>query len=81
MADVSEGFSLYTGSSLNHKEATMELTLKRYGISVKVLRQQVEEQTERIVKQVYRHRSSEPLRDQQKEHLQASGSRYVSPIR
>ncbi len=59
----------------------MELTLRRYGISVKVLRQEVEEQTERIVRQVCRHRSSDPYRDHQKEQLQASGSRYVSPIR
>lgn len=59
----------------------MELTLKRYGISVKVLRQQVEEKTDRIVKQVYWHRSSEPHLDHQKQYLEASGSRYVSPIR
>jgi hypothetical protein len=59
----------------------MELTLRGYGIRVKVLREQVEEKTSRIVKQVYRRRSSEPRLDHQKEHLEASGSRYVGPIR
>jgi hypothetical protein len=81
MADVSGGFLWYSGSSWNHREAKMELTLKRYGISVKVLRQQVEEKTDRMVKQVYRRHSSEQCVDHQKEHLEASGSRYVSPIR
>ncbi|NIN66880.1 MAG: hypothetical protein GTO63_19740 [Anaerolineae bacterium] len=59
----------------------MELTLKRYGISVKVLRQQGEERAGRIVKQLYRRHSSEQCLDHQKEYLEASGSRYVSPIR
>jgi len=59
----------------------MELTLRGYGIRVKVLGEQVEEGTRRVVKQVYRHRSSEQHRDHQKDYLRASGSRYVSPIR
>ena len=59
----------------------MELTLRGYGIRVKVLRDQVEEKTGRIVKQVYRRRSSEPHLDHQREYLEASGSRYVGPIR
>ncbi|MGB3906163.1 MAG: hypothetical protein WBB22_14725 [Anaerolineae bacterium] len=59
----------------------MELTLKGYGIRVRALREEVEETTGRIVKQVYRRRSSEQHRDHQKDYLQASGSRYVSPIR
>ncbi|NIN69904.1 MAG: hypothetical protein GTO63_35525 [Anaerolineae bacterium] len=58
----------------------MELTLKRYGISVKVLREQGEERVGRIVKVYWRH-SSEQRLDHQKEYLEASGSRYVSPIR
>ncbi len=59
----------------------MELTLRGYGIRVRVLRDQVEEKTSHIVKQVYRRRSSEQHLDHQNEYLQASGSRYVSPIR
>lgn len=59
----------------------MELTLRGHGIRVEVLREQVEEKTSHIVKQVYRRRSSELYLDHQKEYLQASGSRYVSPIR
>jgi hypothetical protein len=81
MADASGGISLYAGCRFNHKGAKMELTLKRYGISVKVLRQQVEEKTDRMVKQVYRRHSSEQRLDNQKEYLEASGSRYVSPMR
>ncbi len=72
---------MYAGCSFNHEGAKMELTLKRYGISVKILRDQVEEKRARIVKHVYRHRSSELPRDHQQEYLEASGSRYVSPIR
>ena len=72
---------MYAGCRFNHKGAKMELTLKRYGISVKVQREQVEEKTDRMVKQVYRHRPSDLHRDHQKAHLEASGSRYVSPIR
>jgi hypothetical protein len=59
----------------------MELTWKGYGIRVKAAREQVEERAGRKVKQVYRRRSSEPHLDHQKEYLQASGSRFVSPIR
>ena len=59
----------------------MELTWKWYGVRVKALTEQVEEKTGGMVKQVYRRRSSEPHLDHQHEYLQASGSRYVSPIR
>jgi len=59
----------------------MELAWNGYGFRVKALREQVEENTGRIVKHVYRLRSSEPHLDHQHEYLQASGSRYVSPIR
>lgn len=59
----------------------MELAWKGYGFRVTALREQVGENTGRIVKQVYRRRSSEPHLDHQHEYLQASGSRYVSPIR
>jgi len=59
----------------------MELTWKGYGIRAKALREQVEENTGRIVKQVYRRRSSEPHLDHQREYIEAAGSRYVSPIR
>jgi hypothetical protein len=41
----------------------MELTWKGYGIRIKALGEQVEENTGRIVKQVYRRRSSEPHLD------------------
>lgn len=59
----------------------MELTLRGYGIRVKVLREEVGEKTGRVVKQVYRRRSSEPYFGHQRECLEASGSRYVGPIR
>ena len=59
----------------------MELTWQGYGIRVKALREQVEENTGRVVKQVYRRRSSEPHLDHQQEYLKASGSRYLGPIR
>ncbi|TKJ29476.1 MAG: hypothetical protein CEE40_08215 [Chloroflexi bacterium B3_Chlor] len=59
----------------------MQLTWKGYGIKVKALREQVEERTGRIVKQVYRRRSPEQHRDHQKEYFQAYRARYLSPIR
>jgi hypothetical protein len=59
----------------------MVLTSRGHSIRVKVLRDQVEEKTGRIVEQVHRRRSSEPHLDHQKEYLRDSGSRYVSPIR
>ena len=59
----------------------MELTLRGYGIRVITLREQVEERAGPMVKQVYRRRSSEQHRDHQQEYLQASGSRYVAPMR
>jgi len=58
----------------------MELTLRQYGITVKVLRERAEERTPDIVKRLYRRHYSEQRRDHQKELLEASGTRYVSPI-
>lgn len=63
------------------REVDMELTLERYGITVKVLRERAEESTTRIAKRVYRPYHSEQHSDHHKELLQASGTRYVSPIR
>jgi hypothetical protein len=62
-------------------EVKMELTLRQYGITVKVLRERAEERTPDIVRRLYRRHYSEQHRDHQKELLEASGSRYVSPIR
>ena len=59
----------------------MELTLGRYGITVKALRERAQEGTTRIVKRVHRRYHSEQHADHHKELLQASGSRYVSPTR
>jgi hypothetical protein len=59
----------------------MELTLRQYGITVKVLRERAEEKTPDIVRRLYRRHYSEQHLDHQQECLQASGSRYVSPIR
>jgi hypothetical protein len=59
----------------------MELTLRQYGITVKVLREQVGRSKSRVVRQLYRRYYSEPHRDHHKECLQASGSRYVSPLK
>ena len=80
LADVSDGFSLYSESSWKHKEVKMELTLRQYGITVKVLRARAEESTPHIVKRLYRRNNSEQHPDHQKECLQACGSRYVSPL-
>lgn len=59
----------------------MELTLRRYGIAVKSLRERADESTTSVVKRLYRHHISERNPDYRKELLQTSGSRYVSPIR
>jgi hypothetical protein len=59
----------------------MELTLRLHGIKVKVLREEAEEGRSHIVKRVHRLYHSEQHRDHQKELLEASGTRYVSPIR
>ena len=59
----------------------MELTLRQYGITVKVLRERAEERTPDIVKRLYRRRYSGQHRDHQQDLLEASGSRYVSPLR
>ena len=72
---------MYTGSSLKHKEVDMELTLRGQGIALGHLREQVEDKTGRLVKVVYRWHSSERHLEPQKQLLEASGSRYVSPIR
>ena len=81
LADVSGGFSLYTGSSLKHKEFEMELTLRGHGIALRNLREQVEDKKGRLVNQVYQRPSSERRLEPQKQLLEASGSRHVSPIR
>ena len=81
LGDVWGGLSLYTGSSLKHKEIEMELTLRQYGITVKVLRERAEEGTTRIVRRLYRRHYSGQRRDHQKELLEASATRYLSPIR
>jgi hypothetical protein len=59
----------------------MELTLGRYGITVKGLRERAEESTTRIVKRVHRRYHSEQHGDHHRELLRASGTRNVSPIR
>jgi hypothetical protein len=59
----------------------MELTLRQYGITVKVLRERAEERTPDIVRRLYRRHHSGKHREPQQEYLKASGSRYVSPLR
>jgi ribosome-associated translation inhibitor RaiA len=59
----------------------MELTLRGHSIALSHLREQVEDKTARLVKQVYQRPSSERHLQPQKQLLEASGSRYVSPIR
>jgi len=59
----------------------MELTLRGHGIALRNLREQVEDKTGRLVKLVYRWRSSERHLERQKELLEASATRYVPPIR
>ena len=59
----------------------MELTLRGHGIALGHLREQVEDKRGRLVNVVYRWHSSERHLEPQKQLLQASGSRYVSPIR
>jgi len=58
----------------------MELTLRQYGITVKVLREQAEQKTPDIFRRLYRRHHSGQHRDPQQVHLKASGSRYVSPL-
>ena len=58
----------------------MELTLKGYGISLKV--RKVEDAQGRAVRlTVLRPPSSEQRAEVEKQHALASGNRYVSPIR
>lgn len=59
----------------------MELTLRQYGITVRVLRERVEERTPDIVRRLYRRHHSGQHREPQQEYFKASGSRYVSPLR
>jgi hypothetical protein len=68
-------------ASNKDREVKMELTLRQYGIKVKVLRERAEEKTPDIIKRIYRRRYSGEHRDPQEEYLKASGSRYISPIR
>jgi hypothetical protein len=72
---------LYTGSSWEHKEVEMELTLKGHGIALRNLGERVEDKTGRLVKVVYRWHSSERHLEPQKQLLEASGTRFVSPVR
>ena len=53
----------------------MELTLRGHGIALGHLREQVEDETVRLVKVVYRWHSSERHLEPQKQLLEASGSR------
>jgi hypothetical protein len=59
----------------------MELTLKRYGIAFESIRERADESTTCVLRRLYRHHISERHPDHRKELLQASGSRYASPIR
>ena len=59
----------------------MELTLRQYGITVKVLRERAEERTPDIVRRLCRRHHSAQHREPQQEYLKATGSRYVSPLR
>jgi hypothetical protein len=59
----------------------MELTLRRFGITDKVLRERVKDSTPTMLGRVYRHHQPEHHLDHHSEYLRASGSRYVSPIR
>jgi len=59
----------------------MELTLRLHGTKVEVLRERAEEKTPDIVRRLYRRHYSEQHLDHHQELLQASGTRYVSPIR
>jgi len=59
----------------------MELTLRGHSIALSHLREQVEDKTGRLLKQVYQRHSSERQLEPQKQLLEASGTRYVSPIR
>jgi hypothetical protein len=59
----------------------MELTLRQYGITLKVLQERTEERTPDSIRRLYRRHYSGQHRDPQQEYLKASGSRYVSPVR
>jgi hypothetical protein len=59
----------------------MELTLRRFGITDKVLRDRVKESTPPMLRRVYRRHQPEHHLDHHKECLEASGSRFVSPVR
>jgi len=60
------------------RQAKMELTWRGYGIRLKVLGEQVDEGTRRVVKQVYRHRSSERHRDLQEVPLRMRSDKTQS---
>ncbi|MDH4207442.1 MAG: hypothetical protein OEV76_01055 [Anaerolineae bacterium] len=59
----------------------MELTLRRFGITEKVLRERAEESTPDIIRRLQWRRKSGQHHEHLTEYLQASGSRFVSPIR
>lgn len=88
MADVSGGFLLYTEytqmDALERvKEAEMELTFKwrGYGISVKMLREQVRAAADRAKERVSGAPALEQRREVEREYLLASGNRYTAPTR
>jgi len=59
----------------------MELSWRRYGLSISAMRAQVGETSRRVAKRVDRRHSPDQHLEIQREYLQASGTRYVSPIR
>jgi hypothetical protein len=60
----------------------MELTLRGYGISLKVRRKEEEDAPGRAVRlAVFRPASREQRAEVERLHIVASGNRYVSPIR
>jgi hypothetical protein len=73
--------SCILGADPGTKEASMELTWKSYGVTLETLRRQVEERVARAVGRASRPASPRQHREGHREHLLASGSRYVSPIR
>ena len=59
----------------------MDLTWKSYGVTLEILRTQVEERVARAVSRADTPTSPKQHQEANREHLLPSGSRYVSPIR
>jgi hypothetical protein len=59
----------------------MELAWKGHGISVRILRKQVEGTTAPAAKRVHRPPSPEQRREIEKQYLLTSGTRYITPTR